>query len=119
MVELVEYSLALLASSVMIGASVYYYTSFTGAASYLGERAAFLSISAAVASAERSGSASVTLQLNDVSLRCTGGVLSFTSHSFNSSLAVGQSCDFGYFALDGMKTIVASSAGGVLTLRVL
>jgi len=118
MVELLEYSLVFLVSSMMVGFSIAAASSFQGSSRGIEERAAFSGVAAAAWEAVEHGNSSVTIMLSNSSVSCAGGELNFSSPVYSAGTDLPVGCGFGFPGLDGQRTFRFTSTGGWLELSV-
>jgi len=118
MVEVLEYSLVFLASSMLVGFSFAAAYSFQGVSRQIEDRAAFSSLTATAWGAIEHGDSSVTLGVVNSSVACTGGVLSFSSPYYSAVADIPAGCDFAFQRLDGQHIFGFASSGGWLELKV-
>jgi len=118
MVEVLEYSLVFLASSMLVGFSIAAASSFQGASREIEDRAAFTSLAATAWEAVEHGNSSVTLVLANSSVYCASGELTFSSPDYSAVANLPAGCGFGYRGLDGQQVFNFTSADGWLELTV-
>jgi len=118
MVEILEYSLVFLASSLLVGFSIAAASSFQGASRSIEERAAGSTLAATAWEAVEHGSSSVTLELENSSVYCAAGELTFSSPGYFSSTSLPVGCGFAFPGLDGERVFNFTSTGGRLELAV-
>ena len=118
MVEVLEYALVVVASSILMFFSVSVYSGLATEFGPAADQATFASVVALANAATEHGSASATFLFSGAKLWCTSGVLTFATerYSQNSSLPVG--CSFGPVDLSGDRRVTFDSSGGLLTLQV-
>ncbi len=117
MVELLEYSLVVLVSSMMIGFSVVATGSFTTFSRTLDDRAAFSALTAAALDAIEQGSASASVSLASATLSCSSGTFSISSPYYSASASLPSGCDFTFGRLDGSYTFSFTASSGQLGSR--
>ncbi len=118
MVEILEYSLVFLASSMLAGFSIVALSSYAGYLRHAEDQGAFSALSGAAADAAENGNSSLTLSLADASLSCSEGVFSLSSPSFSASVMLPVACDFEYAGLDGSYGFNFTVESGTLSLAV-
>jgi len=118
MVEVLEYSLVLLASSLLIGFSISAASSFWGVSLETEDRAAFSGLAATAWGALEHGNSSVTLEVSNSSVYCVGGALTFSSPRYSAVADLPADCDFAYQQLDGQHLFSFATVGSWLELRV-
>ncbi len=118
MSELLEYSIAVMVSTLFVAASVMVYGSFTSFESGLQLRTAFQSVSGLASQAIADGSARGTVVVPSSTMTCIGGTLGFRSgeSALTQELPVG--CDFSVNLPAGTRTFVFSVAEGLLHVAV-
>ena len=118
MVELLEYSLVFLASSMLVGFSMAIASSYQGASQAIEARAALSSLSGAAWEAVEHGGSNVTLSLTNSTITCAGGVLTLTSGSFTGREDLPARCGFSFVGLGGWHTFGFTFDSGRLELTV-
>lgn len=118
MVEVLEYALVVLASSMLVFFSVEAYSGFTSALGPATDEATFASVLSLANAAVEHGSASATLYISNATIGCDSGTLTFASgrYSQNSSLPV--DCSFAPQGVSGERHLAFSYSGSLLTLEV-
>jgi hypothetical protein len=118
MVEVLEYSLVFLASSMLVGFSIAAASSFGGVSREVEDRAVFSGLTATAWEAVEHGNSSIALTTTNSSLNCQSGRLTFTSQNYSGVTDLPVGCEFGYPKLDGRHLFDFASAGGWLELTV-
>ncbi len=118
MAELFEYSLAIIASVLLSGASVQVYSSYTNTVTGLQFKSTFDSVLSLATQSLGNGSSRATIDFQASTLSCSGGVLSLTSASDHVSASVNNSCNFSYQIQPGLHTLVFAGNPSGLSLRV-
>ena len=108
MVEIVEYAMVVMVSTLFVAGSIMVYGGFTAFESGLSLRAAFDGVSGLVSEAIANGSAAATLTVPTSAIACQGGRLSVTVGGGSIAEALPLECSFD-----------VSVPGGVHTLRFL
>jgi len=118
LVEVLEYALVVLASSILMFFSVGVYSGLASALGPAADEATFASVVALANGAIEHGSASARLDFGNASIACSSGTLTFATadYSQNSSLPVG--CSFPPQRVDGVVQLTFEYSAGLLTLRV-
>jgi len=117
-VEVLEYSMVFLASSMLVGFSIAAASSFGAVSSGVEDRAIFSSLTATAWEAVEHGNASIALTVTNSSVSCEGGRLSLSSSNFSEATGLPVGCDFGYSKLGGRHLFAFTSVGGWLELAV-
>ena len=118
MVEVLEYSIVFLASSLMVGFSVATASSFQATSFGIEDNAALSGLTAAAWGAVEHGNSSVVLGVVNSTVSCSGGVLSLSSKFYTGDARVPFGCGFAYPGLDGRHSFMFSAEHGVLELEV-
>ncbi len=118
MAELFEYSLAIIASVLLSGASVEVYSSYTDTVRGLQFKSTFNSVLGLATQSLDNGSSRATIDFQASTLSCSGGVLSLTSASESASASVNDSCSFSYQIVPGPHTLAFTGEPSGLTVRV-
>ncbi|HXW37265.1 MAG TPA: hypothetical protein VEJ36_05125 [Nitrososphaerales archaeon] len=111
MTEVIEYSLVVALSMVMVVFSLGFFGSYSSQISYSEDRADFASISTVAMTSLEHGSSSVTLGLSGAVVACVEGELTFTSPRYNGSASLPTDCDFRTGVLTGVYTLSFVSSG--------
>ncbi len=118
MVELVEYALAVMASTLLISGSVAVYSSFTAYEEGLQLRGTFNAVAGVAGAAIENGSATSRLLLPDSTIGCQGGNLYVTLGSETISQNVAAACSFQTGVASGTHRVSFSEASGQLRMAV-
>lgn len=118
MVEVLEYSLVFLVSSMFVGFSFAAFSSYSSSAVSLENRAAFSSVTAAAWDAIEHGSANVSVVFAGSTVSCSGGRLSLVSTSYSGSTVLPVGCEFSDSALNGTHNLQFVSTSSWLDLEV-
>jgi hypothetical protein len=118
MVEVLEYALVILASTMLAGFALAGASTYSGAVRAMEDRAALSGLSSAAMAAVEHGSAGVSLPLSNSTVGCSGGRLTLTSMYYSGSTLLPEGCGFRFSGLDGVKTFVFTSRGGEVGLEV-
>lgn len=118
MTELVEYALAIMASTLLVTGSVVVYDSFTSYESGLQLRGAFTAVAEAANGALVNGSAASTLSLPESTIGCEGGTLYVSVGSGAISQGISAECDFQARVQAGTHLVSFKAASGQLDLEV-
>lgn len=118
MVEVLEYALVILTSTLVIGFSFSTYSAYTTSITSAGERATYSSVVDLAYAAIEQGSSAANLTLESSSVTCAGGRLVFTSPAYSASSTLPAACDFDYPRLSGPHQLSFAFNAGVLTLGV-
>lgn len=118
LVEVLEYTLVILVSVMVIGFSFSTYSAYTASITSAGERATYSSVVGLAYAAIEQGSSAANITLNRSSVTCVGGRLAFASPAYSASSTLPATCDFEYVQLSGPHQLSFVFAGGVLTLGV-
>ena len=118
MVELLEYCLVVMVSTLLVAGSVAVYGDFSSFDSQLALRAEFGAISGGASEAVQNGSARLTTSVPPSSVACEGGVLvvSVAGASLNETLPVG--CSFDVVVTGGVHTFTFGVSSETLDLAV-
>jgi hypothetical protein len=118
MVELVEYAIAVMASTFLVTGSVVVYNSFTSYEAGLQLRGAFSAVVDVVDGALVNGSASSTLPLPESTIGCEGNTLYVSVGSGAISQGIAAKCDFQARISAGTHLVSFRSASGQLDVLV-
>jgi hypothetical protein len=118
MVELLEYAVAFMASTLLVGGSVGVYYSFTSYEAGLQLRGAFSAVAGAAQSALLNGSASLTVPLPESTIGCEAGTFYISAGSGTVSQPIGAGCDFQAKVGAGTHTLSFTTSSGMLGLVV-
>ena len=118
MVEVLEYALVVLASSILMFFSVGVYSGLASALGPATDEATFASVVALANGAIEHGSASARLYFDNASIGCNSGTLTFATakYSQNSSLTV--NCSFPPQEVNGATQLTFECSGDLLAIRV-
>ncbi|MDG6902205.1 MAG: hypothetical protein JRM80_09630 [Nitrososphaerota archaeon] len=118
MVELLEYTMVLLVSTLFVAGSAETYSIFSGYYSGLEFRAASSSVFSLATEALAGGSAAGSVSVPRSTVSCSGGVLTFASGGTSRTEATGESCDFSLDVQAGVRAFDFAFTAGRLTLTV-
>ena len=118
MVELFEYCLVVMVSSLFVAGSVATYASFSGFVSGAQFKAASSAVSALAMEAQVNGSARSALTLPASIIGCQEGVLTMTSGSRVAVADLSTACSFRVAVSGGPHEVIFSSNGSALDLEV-
>ncbi len=118
MAELLEYSIAVMVSTLFVVASVTVYSSFTSFEAGLQLRAAFQSLSGLASQALEDGSAKATISVPGSTLTCVGGTLELSTGGSTMTQKLPVGCDFSVGVPAGTRTFAFSVADGLLHVSV-
>ncbi len=118
MAELLEYSIAVMVSTLFVVASVVVYNSFTSFESGLQLRSAFQSLSGLVSQALEDGSAKATIAVPGSTMTCVGGTLELGTGASIMTQELPIGCDFSVGVPAGTHTFAFSVADGLLYVSV-
>lgn len=94
MVELFEYTLVVLVSTLLVGSALATYDAFIGLESKVEGKAAFEALVELASRASSNGTSQSTLALPSGTIACNGGVLSFSSQGSSESESIPEGCSF-------------------------
>jgi hypothetical protein len=118
MVELVEYAVAFMASTLLVGGSVVVYNSFTSYEAGLQLRGTFSAVAGVAESALLNGSARSTVPLPETTIGCEGGTFYVSVGSGTISQTIAAGCDFQARVTAGTHLLSFSTSAGKLELEV-
>lgn len=118
MAEVIEYTLVVAASMVVVVFSLGFYASFSNGVAYSEERADFASITTVAMTSVEHGSSSVTLSFSGATVACVDGQISITSGSYNATAEIPTGCDFQTGVLYGTHTLAFATHGYVTRVEV-
>ena len=116
MVELIEYAVAFMASTLLIGGSVVIYDSFTSYEAGLQLRGTFSVVAGVAESALLNGSARSTVLLPESIIGCDGGTFYVRIGSETMSQTIPAGCDFQARISAGTHLLSFNSSSGELEL---
>jgi len=118
LVEVIEYALVVLASSMLAFFSVGVYGGLASALGPASEEATFASVVSLADAAVEHGTAGAALSFQNAMIECGSSVLTFSSgsSSLNSTLPVG--CSVPSTGLNGVERLTFSFSGNLLTMQV-
>ncbi len=119
MVEVVEYALVVLASSLFAGASLAALGLFGSFQGSLSQRSSAAAVAGLAWEAIQNGTASGTVPMRDGAISCYQGNLTVYSEGEAFSKAVPASCHFSLPVSAGSRKVSFSFGDGVLTAEVL
>lgn len=105
MVELIEYSLVVLVSTLFVAGSVVSYGSFSDFETGVSLRSEFSAVSELAQRAVWGGTTSAYLQLPESTISCQGGTLAVSAGSFAQQTGVGVPCGFSIHVTGGGYTL--------------
>ena len=94
MTEILEYTLAVMVSTILIGASIATYDGFASVESKAEEQATFSSIVVLAEAALTNGSSSNSLSMPNSTVSCRGETLGLTAGGVTETASVGAVCAF-------------------------
>ncbi|HUI85819.1 MAG TPA: hypothetical protein VLY21_01520 [Nitrososphaerales archaeon] len=118
MAEILEYALVFLVSTLVASFSIGFYSTYTTAVAGSVQRADFSSLVGAAMAAVERGNSSVTLSLDDASVSCSAGLLSYASVSYQGNSTIPTGCNFTDDHVSGTRTLTFIATGGSLRLAV-
>ncbi|HUH82342.1 MAG TPA: hypothetical protein VLX33_00515 [Nitrososphaerales archaeon] len=118
MVELVEYALVVMVSTLFVGGSVLVYGEFTTFESGISLRAAFDGVSALASKAIVNGSATATLPVPSSTITCQGQTLSMTVGGSSLDEVLPLGCSFAVSVPAGVHTLKFCNDSSRLDLSV-
>lgn len=118
MVELLEYSLVVLVSTMFIAASILSFGAFSGFEGGVNLKAEYSALSTLALEAAGGGSSRAVLFLPQSTVTCEGGVLTVTSGSTSQGGGVGAACDFSVGVRAGVHAVAFSDGPGGLDFTV-
>ncbi len=118
MVEVLEYALVVLASSLFAGASVSALGLFSAFEGSLSQRSSAAAVAGLAWEAIQNGTASGTVPMKDGTISCFQGNLTVSGGGEALSREVPASCHFSLPVLAGSRVVSFSFGDGVLTARV-
>lgn len=118
MVELVEYSMVVLASALFAGASVATYSSFTRFEGDLAAHAAFSELSTLAMHAVDNGTSRSSISLPGGSIACHAGLLTFTTGALVLNQTLRTECSFDTEVTPGMHTVTFTEGSSGLLMKV-
>jgi len=118
MVELVEYAVAFMASTLLVGGSVVLYNSFTSYEVGLQLRGTLSAVAGVAQSALLNGNARSTVLLPESTIGCEQGTLSVSVGSGTISQAIAAGCDFQARVSAGTHLLTFNATSGTLELAV-
>jgi len=118
MVELVEYAVAFMVSTLLVGGSVIVYDSFTSYEAGLQLRGTFSEVVGVAESALLNGSAESMVPLPESTIGCDGGTFYVSVGSSAISQTIAAGCDFQARVSAGTHLILFSASSGKLDLAV-
>jgi len=118
LVEVLEYTLVVLVSSVMAGLSLGVYGGYLSAVAPSTGEVAFASVVALAHAAIEHGNATATLALDHAEIECESRSLGFTSATFSQNLPLPVDCSFPPQEITGSRRLTFEYSAGRLTLQV-
>jgi hypothetical protein len=118
LVEVLEYALVVVASSLLAFFSVGVYSGLASALGPASDEAAFASVVSLASAAVEHGSASATLTFSDAVIGCSAGVLTLSSGKYSQNSTLPTECSIPQIGLSGQRQLTFSFSGTLLTLQV-
>lgn len=118
MVELIEYSLVVLVSTLFVAASVLSFGAFSSFEGGVNLRAEYTALSALAQEAVGGGSSRAVLSLPQSTVSCQAGVLTVASGSYSQRGGIGTHCSFSVAVQGGTHAVVFSEGPDGLTFSV-
>ncbi len=118
MVEILEYCLVVMVSTLFIAGSVATYGSFSSFESALQQKAAFAAVSGLASRAIQNGTSEATLSLPSSTIGCEGGSLSLSSGTFDGRQTMPVACDFSINVTQGPHLVRFTEVSDLLSLSV-
>ena len=118
MSEIVEYTLVVMASALLVSGSVAVYDSFSNLESELQLREAFATISDLASQAVNTGAASTTMSIPASTISCEDSSLTLSFGSLGISHSVPLDCDFIQRVAGGERSLAFAVSGNSLLLTV-
>jgi uncharacterized membrane protein HdeD (DUF308 family) len=118
MVELVEYAVAFMASTLLVGGSVVIYNSFVSYTAGLQLRGTFSVVAGVAESALLNGSARLTVPLPESTIGCEAGTFYVSVGSDTVSQTIAAGCHFQVGVSAGTHLLSFSTTSGKLELAV-
>jgi len=118
MAELIEYAVALMASTLLVGGSVVVYNSFMSYEAGLQLRGTFSVVAGVAENALLNGSAKSTVLLPESTIGCDGGTFYVSLGSGTISQTIAAGCDFQARVNPGAHLLSFSTSSGKLELAV-
>jgi hypothetical protein len=118
MVELTEYALAVMVSTLIVAGSAVVYNTFTSYEAALQLRGAFSAVAGVANAALVNGSAASTLHLPESTVGCEGGTLYLSEGSETMSQSIAGGCDFTAKISAGTHLLSFRTASGQLGITV-
>ena len=118
MVEVLEYALTVLVSSLLVSGSVVVYDSFATYQSQLQLKAAWTAVSALASKAVAEGSSQGTLVAPSSTIACVGGTLNLTLGASNQARTLPVTCSFRLNLTAGTHVLSFTDRSSSLNLSV-
>ena len=118
MVELIEYAVAFMVSTLLVGGSVVVYNSFISYEAGLQLRGTFSVVAGIAENALLNGSAKSTVILPESTIGCDGGTFYVSVGSGTISQTIVDGCDFQASVTPGAHLLSFSTSSGKLELAV-
>lgn len=118
MVELLEYALVVMASTLLVAGSVVVYDGFTAFESGLSLRATFDGVSGLAAEAMANGSATATMTVPSSTIGCHGGTLDVAAGGSALEESIPLGCAFAVPVSAGVHTLEFRDVSSQLELSV-
>jgi len=118
LVEVLEYALVVLVSSLVAGFSFGVYTGLASRVGPTTDEAAFASVVVLASAAVEHGSSSSTLVFANATIGCGPGAITFSTGTYSSSAPLPVDCSFAPQYISGTKQLTFDYSGGLLTLTV-
>lgn len=118
MVEVLEYTLVILASTVVVAFSFGVYANYVSTIDTSTNEAAYSAVVTLAHAAVEHGNATASLALQDATIGCESGNLSYTSPWYSSNSLLPVDCSFHSGELSGLRRLSFAYTDGRLALQV-
>ncbi len=118
MVEVIEYLIVLLSSSLFAGAPVVTYSAFSGFGAPIQTRAAFSSLADLAIQAALGGNSTSSIALPESTIGCSSGNFTLTSSTGTLSTSLGVVCHFAVHVQAGIHRVSFLGGASGLTIEV-
>jgi hypothetical protein len=118
LVEVLEYALVVVVSSLLAFFSVGVYSGLASSLGPASDEAAFATVVSLANAAVEHGSASATLAFSDAVLGCSASLLTLSSGKYSQNSTLPTDCHIPSSELSGQRQLTFSFSGTLLTLKV-
>ncbi len=118
MVEVFEYALVVLVSSILAAFSFGVYSGLGSSIGPATDEATFASVVALARAAIEHGSSNSTLAFDHAMISCGSGVITFTTGRYSGNASLPADCSFPPQEVGGIRDVIFEYSGGLLALQV-